>query len=66
MTLAAVIIRHIRLAKHGGHPAAVDADLWMVWDDVEDRNEFIGLLNGSPYADCSPHPAAPASRRPSG
>ena len=49
MTMAAVVIRHIQLAKDGGHPAAVDADLWMIWDCVQERQELIALLNGQPY-----------------
>jgi hypothetical protein len=47
--MAAVVIRHIQLAKGGGHPAAIRADLWMIWDSVEERAETIALLNGQPY-----------------
>jgi hypothetical protein len=63
VTLAALVVAHATLGGAHGRATQVSCDLWMVWDDVEDRNEFIALLNGSPYADRSQNPAAPASRR---
>jgi hypothetical protein len=48
--MAAVIVHQAKLADPTGHSArAVHADLWMVWDCVEERTELIALLNGQPY-----------------
>jgi len=50
VTMAAVIVHQAKLADPTGHSArAVHADLWMVWDCVEERTELIALLNGQPY-----------------
>jgi hypothetical protein len=47
--MAALVVAHATLGGAHGRATQISCDLWMVWDDVENRNEFIALLNGQPY-----------------
>jgi hypothetical protein len=47
--MAAVVIRDIVLQGAQHRPTQIRADLWLVWDCPEERDQLIALLQGNTY-----------------
>jgi hypothetical protein len=48
--MAAVVVRDVRRYRGRGWQTSNDTvDLWLVWDDVTERDQLIALLQGKTY-----------------
>jgi hypothetical protein len=47
--MAAVVVRDTVLQGAQHRPTQIRADLWLVWDDVTERDQLIALLQGKTY-----------------